>query len=93
MPCECCNGRGVHVSLDLADLGQPGQGCQQATPSGGHSRGGGRSGDKPNGNGNGGGGGSGSGGGSGRRSRGGEAAPAASPLPQPPRHRRHGRRP
>ena len=48
-PCECCNGRGVHVSLDLADLGQPGQGCQQATPSGGHSRGGGRSADKPNG--------------------------------------------
>ena len=33
VPCECCNGRGVHVSLDLADLGQPGQGCQQATPS------------------------------------------------------------
>ena len=76
MPCECCNGRGVHVSLDLADLGQPGQGCQQATPSGGHSRGGGRSGDKPNGNGNGNGSGSGSssggGSGSGRRSRGGE---------------------
>ncbi len=83
VPCECCNGRGVHVSLDLADLGQPGQGCQQATPSGGHSRSGGRGGDKPNGNG---GGSSGStGGGSGRRSRGGEgrrrggqpAAPAA----------------
>jgi ribonuclease E len=40
VPCECCNGRGVHVSLDLADLGQPGQGCQQATQPGGHSRGG-----------------------------------------------------
>jgi ribonuclease E len=40
VPCECCNGRGVHVSLDLADLGQPGQGCQQATPPGGHPRGG-----------------------------------------------------
>src|SRR5579875_2879120 len=25
VPCECCNGRGVHVSLDLAELGQPGQ--------------------------------------------------------------------
>ena len=70
VPCECCNGRGVHVSLDLADLGQPGQGCQQATPSGGHSRGGGRGGDKPNGNGGGSSGGT--GGGSGRRSRGGE---------------------
>jgi ribonuclease E len=40
VPCECCNGRGVHVSLDLADLGQPGQGCQQPTPPGGHARGG-----------------------------------------------------
>ena len=96
MPCECCNGRGVHVSLDLADLGQPGQGCQQATPSGGHSRGGGRSGDKPNGNGNGNGSGSGSssggGSGSGRRSRGGEgrrrggqpAAPADALADAPP---------
>ncbi|HEY4465275.1 MAG TPA: Rne/Rng family ribonuclease, partial [Streptosporangiaceae bacterium] len=40
VPCECCNGRGVHVSLDLADLAQPGQGWQQATPPGGHARGG-----------------------------------------------------
>ena len=89
VPCECCNGRGVHVSLDLADLGQPGQGCQQATPAGGHSRGGGRSGDKPDGNGNGNGASStGGGSGSGRRSRGGEgrrrggqpAAPAADAL-------------
>jgi ribonuclease E len=40
VPCECCNGRGVHVSLDLTDLGQPGPGCQQATPAGGHARGG-----------------------------------------------------
>jgi ribonuclease E len=39
VPCECCNGRGVHVSLDLADLGQPGQGCQQVTQPSGHSRG------------------------------------------------------
>jgi ribonuclease E len=39
VPCECCNGRGVHVSLDLTDLGQPGQGCQQVTPPSGHSRG------------------------------------------------------
>ena len=83
VPCECCNGRGVHVSLDLADLGQPGQGCQQATPAGGHSRGGGRSGDKPDGNGNGGA--SSTGGGSGRRSRGGEGRrrggqPAAPPA-------------
>src|SRR5579875_733513 len=39
VPCECCNGRGVHVSLDLAELGQPGQGCQQAAQGGGHSRG------------------------------------------------------
>jgi ribonuclease E len=31
VPCECCNGRGVHVSLDLAELGQPGQDCQQGT--------------------------------------------------------------
>jgi ribonuclease E len=80
-PCECCNGRGVHVSLDLADLGQPGQGCQQATPSGGHSRGGGRGADKPNGNG--------AASGGGRRGRGGEgrrrgpAAPAAGTDPDP----------
>ena len=52
VPCEACNGRGVHVSLDLADLAQPGPG----SPAGGHththSRGGGRGGDqKPNGNG------------------------------------------
>jgi ribonuclease E len=41
VPCECCNGRGVHVSLDLADLGQPGQGCQQGNQAqpGGHARG------------------------------------------------------
>ena len=91
VPCECCNGRGVHVSLDLADLGQPGQGCQQATPAGGHSRGGGRSGDKPNGNGGNGGASSSSGGGSGsgRRSRGGEGRrrggqPAAPPPTHPP---------
>jgi ribonuclease E len=46
VPCECCNGRGVHVSLDLADLAQPGE------PVPGHSRG--RSHDsKPNGNGSG----------------------------------------
>ena len=76
-PCECCNGRGVHVSLDLADLGQPGQGCQQATPSGGHSRGGGRSGDKPNGNGA-------SGSGGGRRGRGGEGRRRGARLPPPP---------
>ena len=45
-PCECCNARGVHVSLDLADLAQPGE------PVPGHSRG--RSHDsKPSGNGNG----------------------------------------
>ena len=85
VPCECCNGRGVHVSLDLADLGQPGQGCQQATPAGGHSRGGGRSGDKPDGNGNGGASSTGGGSGSGRRSRGGEGRrrggqPAAPPA-------------
>ena len=93
-PCECCNGRGVHVSLDLADLGQPGQGCQQATPSGGHSRGGGRSGDKPNGASASASGGSGSGrrgrGGEGRRRGGQAAAPAAdapagtAPDPEPP---------
>ena len=85
VPCECCNGRGVHVSLDLADLGQPGQGCQQATPAGGHSRGGGRSGDQPDGNGNGGASSTGGGSGSGRRSRGGEGRrrggqPAAPPA-------------
>ena len=79
-PCECCNGRGVHVSLDLADLGQPGQGCQQATPSGGHSRGGGRSGDKPNGASSGSGGGRRSRGGEGRR-RGGQAAAPAADVP------------
>ncbi len=39
VPCECCNGRGVHVSLDLVDLGQPGQGCQQTAQPSGHSRG------------------------------------------------------
>jgi ribonuclease E len=41
MPCECCNGRGVHVSLDLAELGEPGQGCQQGSQAqpGGHARG------------------------------------------------------
>ena len=79
-PCECCNGRGVHVSLDLADLGQPGQGCQQATPSGGHSRGGGRSGDKPNGASSGSGGGRRGRGGEGRR-RGGQAAAPAADVP------------
>ena len=56
VPCECCNGRGVHVSLDLADLGQPGQGCQQGGAAGGHShthsRGAGRGDSKPNGSGN-----------------------------------------
>src|SRR5579875_1748263 len=31
VPCECCNGRGVHVSLDLAELGQPGQACQDGS--------------------------------------------------------------
>jgi len=66
VPCECCNGRGVHVSLDLAELGQA-PGCQQATPPGGHPRSGGHGGDKPPGNGSAGGNG---GGGSGRRSRG-----------------------
>jgi ribonuclease E len=56
VPCECCNGRGVHVSLDLADLGQSGPVCQQGGSAGSHthSRGGGRD-SKPNGNGNGGG--------------------------------------
>ena len=47
VPCECCNGRGVHVSLDLADLGQPGQGssrCRRAATATPHSRGGGRGG-------------------------------------------------
>ncbi len=68
-PCECCNGRGVHVSLDLADLGQPGQGCQQGTSAGSHShsRGGdGRGGDSGR-SGNGGD----SGNGGGRKGRGG----------------------
>ncbi len=36
-PCECCNGRGVHVSLDLADIGPAGSG--NSGPSNGHGRG------------------------------------------------------
>ena len=52
VPCEACNGRGVHVSLDLADLAQPGQGSSAGGHTHTHSRGGGRGGDqKPNGNG------------------------------------------
>jgi ribonuclease E len=31
VPCECCNGRGVHVSLDLAELGHSGQACQDGS--------------------------------------------------------------
>ncbi|MGP0027808.1 MAG: Rne/Rng family ribonuclease [Streptosporangiaceae bacterium] len=45
VPCECCNGRGVHVSLDLADLGQSGE------PAPGHSRGGRSHDSKPGGHG------------------------------------------
>ncbi len=52
VPCEACNGRGVHVSLDLADLAQPGQGSSAGGHPHTHSRGGGRDGDqKPNGDG------------------------------------------
>jgi ribonuclease E len=81
VPCECCNGRGVHVSLDLADLAQPGE------PVPGHSRGGRSHDTKPNGNGN----------GSGRKGRNGESrgqsddsnvangtGPVPSPAPQEP---------
>ena len=52
VPCEACNGRGVHVSLDLADLAQPGQGSSAGGHARTHSRGDGRGGDqKPSGNG------------------------------------------
>ncbi len=71
VPCECCNGRGVHVSLDLADLAQPGE------PVPGHSRGGRSHDSKPNGNGN----------GNGRKGRNGESRqpgkPDAPSLPAP----------
>jgi ribonuclease E len=63
VPCECCNGRGVHVSLDLADLAQPGE------PVPGHSRGGRSHDSKPNGNGN--------GNGNGRKGRNGESRQSA----------------
>ena len=75
-PCECCNGRGVHVSLDLADLAQPGE------PVPGRSRGGRSHDSKPSGNGN----------GNGRKGRNGESRQADKPdaaglpateLPQP----------
>ena len=39
-PCECCNGRGVHVSLDLAELGSSGSGSGSGSgSSNGHGRG------------------------------------------------------
>jgi ribonuclease E len=60
VPCECCNGRGVHVSLDLADLGQSGE------PAPGHSRGGRSHDSKPGGNG-------GNGNGNSRKGRNGES--------------------
>ena len=94
VPCECCNGRGVHVSLDLADLAQPGQ--ASPAPSHSHTRGGtGRGGDsKPNGNGggstasgnggNGGGTANGGNGGSGRKGRGGESRRRSSRAAGPP---------
>ena len=37
-PCECCNGRGVHVSLDLAELGSSGSDSGSGS-SNGHGRG------------------------------------------------------
>jgi ribonuclease E len=41
--CECCNGRGVHVSLDLADIGSSGSGQSNGSGNGnggnGHGRG------------------------------------------------------
>ncbi len=61
-PCECCNGRGVHVSLDLADLGQSGE------PVPGHSRGGRSHDSKPGGHGS-----NGNGNGNGRKGRNGES--------------------
>ena len=66
VPCEACNGRGVHVSLDLADLAQPGQGSSAGGHTHTHSRGGDQ---KPNGNG-GANASSGNGGNGGRRGRG-----------------------
>ena len=39
-PCECCNGRGVHVSLDLADIGSSGSDSAGSSgQSNGHGRG------------------------------------------------------
>ena len=39
-PCECCNGRGVHVSLDLADIGSSGSDSSgNSGQSNGHARG------------------------------------------------------
>jgi ribonuclease E len=39
-PCECCNGRGVHVSLDLADIGSSGSsGSSGSNESNGRGRG------------------------------------------------------
>ena len=39
-PCECCNGRGVHVSLDLADIGSSGSDSSgNSGQSNGHGRG------------------------------------------------------
>ncbi len=37
-PCECCNGRGVHVSLDLADIGSSGSNESNGRGRGRHER-------------------------------------------------------
>jgi ribonuclease E len=37
-PCECCNGRGVHVSLDLADIGSSGSNEPNGRGRGRHER-------------------------------------------------------
>jgi ribonuclease E len=72
-PCECCNGRGVHVSLDLADIGSSGSGSgsgQSGQPGQSNGQGRGRHGSESKSNGNGGNGGNGeSKPGEGRRSR------------------------
>ncbi len=41
-PCECCNGRGVHVSLDLADIGPSGSDSPGNSGTSGQSNGHGR---------------------------------------------------
>jgi ribonuclease E len=86
-PCECCNGRGVHVSLDLADIGSSGSGSGSGQS--GQSNGRGRHGSEAKSNGNGNGNGSNGGGGNGGNGGNGESKPGEG---RRSRNRRRGNR-